>query len=201
MQYQQGPPQQVVVKEKKKNQGCLAVWWVLPSSSSHLFGPLLVSYLYSFSIQLLTPNSYALHPIPNTAAIDNSHRIPHKMRAETYSFSFATSLLQLHITLPSLSLSLSSLRDQQANSHLKNNPVWRRSAAVSSPRKDANAALTAASAVWIAASPLPDFALLIHHATPISPNNINLQNKRWIRNWERCVWLLPSSVLATLGLW
>lgn len=26
MQYQQGPPQQVVVKEKKKNQGCLAVW-------------------------------------------------------------------------------------------------------------------------------------------------------------------------------
>ncbi len=134
------------------------------------FWPILVSYLYFFSIQLLTSNSYALHPIPNTAAIDNS-------RAETYSFSFATSLLQIHITLPSLSLSLSSLRDQQANSQLKNNPVWRRSAAVSSPRKDANAALTAASAVWIAASPLPDFALLIHHATPIPPNNINLQNK------------------------
>lgn len=26
MQYQQGQPQQVVVKEKKKNQGCLAIW-------------------------------------------------------------------------------------------------------------------------------------------------------------------------------
>lgn len=26
MQYEQGPPQQVIVKEKKKNQGCLAVW-------------------------------------------------------------------------------------------------------------------------------------------------------------------------------
>lgn len=55
------------------------------------FWPTLVSYLYSFGIQLLTSNSYALHSTSNTAAIDNSHRIHRKMGAEIYSCSFATS--------------------------------------------------------------------------------------------------------------
>lgn len=116
------------------------------------FRPTLAPYLYPFGIQLPTSNSYALHPTPNTSAIDYSHRIPHKMKAEIYSCSFATSSTDTHNRSISHTHSLSlSFRDKKANSQLKNNSVWRRSAAVSSPRKDANAAPTAASAVWIVA--------------------------------------------------
>lgn len=55
------------------------------------------------------------------------------MRVEIYSYPFL------------------SLRGQQADSQLKPKSVWRHSAAVSSPKKDVNAAPTAANAVWIVA--------------------------------------------------
>lgn len=91
---------------------------------------------------------------------------------------------------------------------LKTKSVWRHSAAVSSPKKDANAAPTAANAVWTVArhsSRLPNLTLYTHHNyTPHFPKTmfkpkLNKAGQERERDRQRRALVSASSHCWVLG--
>lgn len=142
------------------------------------FWPTLVSYLCAFSIQLLTSN---LHdPTPHPPALQrwliptefpyNEDRNLLMLFATPFFYSRPLShTSSLFLFVPS-KLTLNSKTNQSGDALL----LFRRRGRMRMLRR----LLRVLYGLLLDNLPAPDFALLIHHATPLAPNYISIQNKR-----------------------